>query len=275
MVNHINKYTGKTLTHPCFDAPAHLKYARMHLPVAPKCNIQCNYCDRKFDCVNESRPGVTSEILSPQEAFEKFILVKNKIKNLSVVGFAGPGDALENFSEVRETVELIKQQYPDMIFCLSTNGLRLPEFVEQIINIGITHLTVTINAVEPEIAGLIYSGVDPEVLLKNQQEGLAYAAKNGMICKVNTVVIKGINDSHIEEVVKKSKELGAFKSNIMPLIPVKNTKFANISAMSSKEITEIRKKCALHLTQMYHCKQCRADAIGLLGQDRSDEFRKI
>ena len=28
-----------------------------------RCNIQCNYCDRKFDCTNESRPGVTSGVL--------------------------------------------------------------------------------------------------------------------------------------------------------------------------------------------------------------------
>ena len=51
--------------HPCFDKEARHKNARVHLPVAPKCNIQCNYCNRKFDCVNESRPGVTSSVLTP------------------------------------------------------------------------------------------------------------------------------------------------------------------------------------------------------------------
>ena len=54
--------------HPCFNAKVKGQYGRVHLPVAPKCNIQCNYCNRKYDCVNESRPGVTSTVLSPEQA---------------------------------------------------------------------------------------------------------------------------------------------------------------------------------------------------------------
>ena len=50
----------KTSKHPCYSFDAHHKYARMHLPVAPACNISCNYCNRRYDCINESRPGVTS-----------------------------------------------------------------------------------------------------------------------------------------------------------------------------------------------------------------------
>jgi predicted Fe-Mo cluster-binding NifX family protein len=34
----------------------------------------------------------------------------------------------------------------------------------------------------------------------------------------------------------------------------------------------MRKKCGETMKQMYHCKQCRADAIGALGEDRSIEF---
>jgi nitrogen fixation protein NifB len=54
--------------HPCFNAGAKGSYGRVHLPVAPKCNLGCNYCNRKYDCVNESRPGVTSAVLAPHQA---------------------------------------------------------------------------------------------------------------------------------------------------------------------------------------------------------------
>ena len=57
-------------THPCYCEDAHRSFARMHLPVAPRCNIQCNFCNRRFDCCNESRPGVTSEVLTPEEKRE-------------------------------------------------------------------------------------------------------------------------------------------------------------------------------------------------------------
>ncbi|MEQ2789490.1 nitrogen fixation protein NifB, partial [Flavonifractor plautii] len=48
--------------HPCLSVQAHFRYGRIHLPVAPRCNIRCGYCDRRYDCANESRPGVTSEV---------------------------------------------------------------------------------------------------------------------------------------------------------------------------------------------------------------------
>jgi len=60
-------------THPCYSEAAHHHYARMHVAVAPACNIQCNYCNRKFDCANESRPGVVSELLTPAEAAHKVL----------------------------------------------------------------------------------------------------------------------------------------------------------------------------------------------------------
>ena len=56
--------------HPCFGGNRH-KNGRIQLAVAPKCNIKCGYCTRRHDCANESRPGVTSRILTPQEALER------------------------------------------------------------------------------------------------------------------------------------------------------------------------------------------------------------
>jgi len=81
-------------THPCFDNEARLKYARVHLPVAPACNVQCNFCDRKFDCANESRPGVTSVLLDPAQAARYVDEVVMKDPSIRVVGIAGPGDPL-------------------------------------------------------------------------------------------------------------------------------------------------------------------------------------
>ncbi|ARE87029.1 nitrogenase cofactor biosynthesis protein NifB [Clostridium formicaceticum] len=274
----------KTEKHPCYCDTAH-KYARMHIPVAPKCNIQCNYCNRKYDCLNESRPGVTSEILKPEEALEKYKMVKEKIENLMVVGIAGPGDALANFQETKRSIELIKEYDPNVTFCLSTNGLMLPEYAEEIYQLGITHITVTINAIDPKIAAKIYSKICYEdkiytgeeagkLLIEKQLIGLKLMQEKGIVCKVNMVMIKGINENHIEKVVKKVRELGVYMSNIMPLIPAAGSKFEDMKLVSNGELNALRKKCSIDLKQMYHCRQCRADAIGMLGEDVSLDFRK-
>ena len=273
----------KTKTHPCFSCDSAHKYARMHLPIAPKCNVSCNYCLRKFDCVNESRPGVTTDVLSAEEAFAKYKLVKSKMENLKVVGIAGPGDALANFDEVRKTLKLIKEYDNEVTFCLSTNGLMLPFYAQELIDLGVTHVTVTMNAIDPKITAKVYKFIDylgvtytgeegTQILLNNQLSGIKFLADKGIMVKVNIVMLKGINDQHIETVTKKVKELGAGITNIMQMIPVKGSVFENMPLTTNKEVMDLRKKCEVNIKQMYHCKQCRADAIGLLGDDKSQEF---
>ena len=277
----------RTKSHPCFNQCAH-ENARIHIPVAPKCNVSCNYCSRKFDCVNESRPGVTSKVLSPSQALERYKEFKSKLKNLTVVGIAGPGDALANFDEVKKSIELIKADSPDITFCLSTNGLMLPFYANEILELGVSHVTITINTIDPEIGaklyreinylGVKYTGIEgASILLQNQLSGLKYLASKGLICKVNIVYVKGINDSGIEATVKKVKECGAFMTNIMPMINAPGSVFEHITTVKGEELQAMRKKCEIELKQMYHCKQCRADAVGTLGNDLSQtiESKKI
>lgn len=278
------KVVEQTQKHPCYSEGAHHKYARMHLPVAPACNISCNYCNRKFDCMNESRPGVTSEVLTPAQATIKFQKVKQAIPQLSVVGIAGPGDALANWAATKATLEALKKEQEDIIYCLSTNGLMLPEYADELVDLGVNHITITINTLDPKIGaklykhvtykGIRYTGESAASLLMAQQLlGLSKLVESGVKVKVNIVMIKGLNELDIPNVVKKVKELGAFMTNIMPLIPAPGSEFQDFSQTSMVDVVNMRKLCELDLTQMHHCKQCRADAIGMLGDDRSLEFK--
>jgi nitrogen fixation protein NifB len=269
-------------THPCYNECAHKKFARMHLPVAPRCNIQCNYCNRKYDCTNESRPGVTSEVLTAEQAVEKIRFVRTKVPYLSVIGIAGPGDPLAN-EETFKTLELVGKEFPDLTLCLSTNGLLLPENVDRLKALGVKFLTVTMNAIDPQVGakmydfvrfnGKNYHGAEAATILRDQQlKGIVMAAKAGMLVKVNSVLVPGINADHLPAVAKKAKELGAYIVNILPLIPVPGTKFEKMRAPTAKERKQLQDLCEVDIRQMRHCRQCRADAIGLLGEDRSAEF---
>lgn len=273
-----------TAKHPCYSFSAHHQFARMHLPVAPLCNISCNYCNRKYDCVNESRPGVTSELLTPEASLSKFSRVKAEIPHLSVVGIAGPGDALANWEAVRKSILLIKAVSPDTIFCLSTNGLLLPHYGQDVIDLGIKHVTVTVNCLDSAIGAKIYRHVHyqdkyyvgekaVDILIHNQLSGIKLLADNGILVKVNMVMIKAVNEKHIPAVVKEVKRLGALMTNIMPLIPAPGSAFQHFPQISSKEVNAMRDLCQADISQMRHCQQCRADAIGLLTDDQSHKFR--
>ncbi|WP_371378112.1 nitrogenase cofactor biosynthesis protein NifB [Sporomusa aerivorans] len=275
-----------TAQHPCYAADAQHTFARMHLPVAPVCNISCNYCNRKYDCVNESRPGVTSEVLTPEQSLEKFVRVKAALPHLSVVGIAGPGDALANWEAVKHSLTLIREESPETIFCLSTNGLMLPHYGQDIIDLGVKHVTVTVNCLEPAIGAKIYHHIHYQgkycvgenaaaILIYNQLAGIKLLAESGVLVKVNTVMIQDINAKQIPDVVKKVKSLGAFMTNIMPLIPAPGSAFQSLPQTDMKAVNAMRDLCQTHLPQMRHCQQCRADAIGLLAEDQAMKFRSI
>lgn len=272
--------------HPCFSKDSAQKFIRIHLPVAPKCNIQCQYCNRKFDCINESRPGVTSGVLSPYQALYYFREIKKNYENISVAGIAGPGDSLASPEKTLLTLELIKREDPDIKLCLSTNGLKLPENVDALAKIGLSHLTVTINAVDPEIGSKIYRWVRldakrymnkdaAEVLLERQLAGVEAAVKAGITVKVNTIVLPGINSDHIPEVAKKMSSLGVTLQNCLAFIPVKDTAFENVEAPNHAFVADIRKKAGEHVSQMTHCGRCRADALGLIGKGATDHYSVI
>ncbi|NES95338.1 MAG: nitrogenase cofactor biosynthesis protein NifB [Desertifilum sp. SIO1I2] len=275
--------------HPCYSEEAHHHYARMHVAVAPACNIQCNYCNRKYDCANESRPGVVSELLTPEEAAHKVLVIAGKIPQMTVLGIAGPGDPLANPEKTFRTFELIADQAPDIKLCLSTNGLMLPEYVDRIKQLNIDHVTITINMVDPEIGTQIYPWVHykrkryrgleaARILHERQMEGLQALKEADILCKVNSVMIPGINDQHLVEVNRVIREKGAFLHNIMPLIsaPEHGTHFGLTGQRgpNPKELKAIQDSCSGNMKMMRHCRQCRADAVGLLGEDRSQEFTK-
>jgi nitrogen fixation protein NifB len=261
--------------HPCFSERACHAFGRAHVPVAPKCNIQCNYCIRDYDCVNESRPGVTSKVLSPEEAVELVRKAIEKFPYIKVIGIAGPGEPLANEGTF-ETLRRLQEEFPNVIKCLSTNGLLLPEKIDLLKKYDVGNVTVTLNAVDPEIGAKIYefviyegkkyTGVEgARILLENQLKGIEMAIERHMIVKINTVYIPGINEDHIPEIARKVGEMGVYNFNLIPLIA--QYKFADIAPPTPEMKRKMQDECEKYVRQMRHCQRCRSDAVGRLGHD--------
>ncbi len=272
----------RSANHPCFSAKAHGTHSRAHLPVAPRCNLQCNFCNRKFDCMNESRPGVTSAVLPPSQVVPYLDEVVAQVPNLSVVGIAGPGDPFANPVETMETLFSVRKRFPEMLLCVATNGLAVLPHVDNLAALDVSHVTLTINAVNPEIGARIYSwirdgrrpmrGLDgAKLLLDRQLEALAAMKAKGIVVKVNTILMPGINDMHITEVAKTVAGLGADMMNVMGLVPVKGAAFEDLAPPDSLAMARARLQSGQFLNQMTHCSRCRADAVGLISQGIDEE----
>jgi nitrogen fixation protein NifB len=225
-------------------------------------------------------------VLSPWQAVEYLKELDRHIENLSVVGIAGPGDPFANPDETLKTIQLTKAAFPDKIFCLSSNGLNLKQYIPELAELGVTHVTITMNAVEPEILSRIYSWVRHEkkvyrgiaagqLLLKNQQECIGDLKKYGITVKINSVILLGINDEHINEVAEVVAGLGADVMNCIPVVPTRDTVFENLDKPSGTLMATVRKQAKAHLQLMTHCARCRADAAGLLGHDFTGTFKLL
>ncbi|CAG0906727.1 unnamed protein product [Cyprideis torosa] len=213
--------------HPCMNEKAHTRVARLHLPVAPRCNIHCIYCRRGKQSNSGLRgPGRFTAILNPQEALEKASSFLQHYGSNSIVGIAGPGDPLAN-EQTFATLELLRSHFREIRLCLCTNGLALPEHLAALSTMGLRHLTITINGVEPRYVSQLQPAITyknseyrgeqaAKILIAQQLRGLQRAASNGIFVKINFVAVHPINTTHITETARTVKKLGAGVFNIMP-----------------------------------------------------------
>jgi len=263
--------------HPCYSHSAHFKYGRIHLPVAADCNLGCNYCERQIGGMSyhSYRPALTDRILTPEEALSEVAQYMGDA-DFTVAGIAGPGEPLYN-PNTFETLRLVHDNYPELMLCVSTNGLLLPTYAEWLRDLGVRTVTVTLNTVAPEIGKGIYSyvkydgevlkGVEgAKVLLENQLAGIEESVRLGLIVKINSILLPGINDNgHLETVARTVEKLGVYIQNITPLIPL--GRFKHLEAPSCDEVRWTRFRCEQIIRQFRLCQQCRADSAGIPGKE--------
>ena len=265
-------YEELTTKHPCFAKGPNSGNGRIHLPISPSCNIECRFCERSFNTY-EKRPGVTSTVISPQDAMVAIGKALEVCPAIHVAGIAGPGDTLAS-PYALETFRLIGKEFPQLIKCMSTNGLLLAEKAQEVIDAGVDSLTVTVNAVDPEIEaqlndgvvwhGKHYTGVEAaKILIEQQLKGIKIIAESGITLKINTVLVPDINTEHIETIAKTVAELGADMYNIIPLIP--NHKLKDCREPDCMEIERAILRASKHIDVFRHCQRCRADAVGIPG----------
>jgi nitrogen fixation protein NifB len=152
----------------------------------------------------------------------------------------------------------------------------LSEHLDQLIRLDVHSVTVTVNALTAETGARVYEWIRHQgmklngeegaaILLKRQMDGIRCASAAGMLVKINSVYIPGVNDHETLDLAVKVRELGADVMNIIPMIPLGI--FRDLEPPSDAVMEMVRNQAELILSQARHCRQCRADAVGLIGQD--------
>ncbi len=262
--------------HPCIHPNANKNMARIHLPVAEKCNMTCRYCARQHTNSQRGLPGTSSSIMNPQQAIAHLKKQRKIWGDNAVVGISGPGEPLAN-PDTFETLQEINAQFPSHPLCLCTNGLLLKDHIQTLCRLGIRVISMTVNGIDPKIVQQLQPGIKKEdivlmgmsaakYLIESQLEGLKNAAAAGMFVKVNTVVAKGVNDGHLKDLARVLARSGAGIMNMIPVIaPHKHNR---LSAPDNQTIRRLRNECEMFLPQFRLCRQCQSDAAGIPGQNK-------
>ena len=275
--------------HPCYSEEAHHYFARMHVAVAPACNIQCNYCNRKYDCANESRPGVVSEKLTPDEARARSSRSPTRCRSSRCSASPAPATpATTGHKTQGDLRRRSRSEIPDIKLCISTNGLALPDHVDELAeherrprddhhqhgrsrdrreDLSVDLLSSTSATPGVEAA---------QILHERQMLGLEMLTARGILDQDQFGDDPRGQRRAPDRGQRWVKARGAFLHNVMPLIsdPAHGTHFGLTGQRgpTAMELKALQDKLEGGAKLMRHCRQCRADAVGLLGEDRGQEF---
>lgn len=280
-----SNYNGKPVSrHPCFNN-YDFHDAIIHLPVAPKQNI--NYIDdiMRNNCLGAACETVSDKVISVKEALERYLEAKKSIPNLTVAAISGPGEVLAEFDTIKETFAALRQVTPDISLCLSTNGLMLPVYASHLISLGVNFVTVNVNTIYPETGARIYQditylgrryvGVEgANILIQNQISGISYLTSRGVSVRVNLRVIPEINEDEITDIVETAKECGCSLTNILPTNNSMNYEPNGPQEYSKSGLSEVRKACNNILPQSYFCKPCRSASVETMGTILSVDYKE-
>lgn len=260
----MDKSFAKVNSHPCFNKAANRWFDCVYLPVALRCNMKCNYCNKLEDCPNEHYSGVASLMLTPGDALKKVGKLVKDNSRLKTVCIAGPGESLAN-KETFKTLELINRSFPDLIKCISTNGLLLAEKIDELVEVGVNAVSITVNTMRIETGKNLsrwlhyhgeeyYGEAGASLLLESQLSGIQAAVTNGMAVKLNTVLIPGFNDFEITSIAMTAKRLGVTVMNVTPLVP--KAEFSLLQSPTEEELSEARYISGQILGHFNDCKKC-------------------
>ncbi len=216
-------------------------------------------------------------MLAPAQAVAYLEDVVTRRPEIAVAGLAGPGDPFANPEESLETLRLVRARFPHLLLCVATNGLGIGPYIEELAELKTSHVTITLNALDPQIGAQIYAwirdGKRPlrgeaaaTLLIERQHDAIRRLKACGVTVKINSILIPGVNDHHLPEIAQAVAALGVDIMNVVPLVPVAGAAFAEMEPPDARLTARLRLQCGQHLPQMAHCARCRADAVGFIGE---------
>lgn len=207
-----------------------INYVR--ISVTDRCDLRCNYCMP----LNNKNFIKKEEILTIQN----LMTISKGLINLGIKKFRITGGEPLIRKGIKDYIEFLnyqknKEELEEIL--LTTNGTQLSKYAEFLFKNDVKRINVSIDSLDPNKFCLITNGG----ILENVINGIKKAKDLGIKIKINTVLLKNVNDDEIIKMVKwcSSNNFNLSFIEVMPIGDIsKKRKDQYLSVEFAKKIIE-------------------------------------
>ncbi len=203
----------------------------IRVSITERCNLRCFYCHREGEWHRHRNE------MSPEE-IERILKIASEL-GIKKVKFTGGEPMVRD-----DVVEIVRRAAPLMPrdVSMTTNGTLLKKYARELKDAGLMRVNVSLDTLDPEkyrrITGLPY--------LQDVIDGIKEAMDVFGIVKLNYVLLRGLNDDELEDMLRFAAETGAVLQIIELEAPVEKeqTEFFRKYHLNPKFIEEELEKIA-------------------------------
>jgi nitrogen fixation protein NifB len=148
-----------------------------------------------------------------------------------LVVICGPGDPLATPELTLQTIQAIKERFPDLPVSLQTMGLGSAQLAGSLARAGLSLVEILVDGVQAAVLEKIYAWIRPGLrtlplgkaikqLLEDQRFGVPALKFHGLEVVVHTTLYTGINLDHLAKISREMAELGADAIALSPYTSV-------------------------------------------------------
>lgn len=204
------------------------KVSYLRVSVTERCNFRCRYCmaEKPFSWVPKEN------LLSYEELFRFIrVAIDSGITKIRLTG--GEPTLRDNLDEL---IDMIHNYAPHVNIGLTTNGFLLHSLADKLARAGLKRVNISLDSLDPDIARHIAQ----KEVLGYVLRGIDAAINAGLKVKINSVILKNINEHEIIDLFEFARSKGAQ----IRYIEYMENSFASggVKGLSSHEILEVLQK---------------------------------
>lgn len=229
----------------------------LRIAVTRRCNLKCQFCHMEGE---ENVENFAWEMTADEIVRIVKIAVGLDIFRVKLTG----GEPLMR-KDILEIVKRIASMHGLADFSMTTNGTMLAGLAEELRTNGLKRVNISLPTLDEEVYGKLTSGKLADVL-----DGVKASVKAGFYpVKLNMLILKGVNDDAVLEMIDFARETGAILQlieleplNINPTYYVANHKLLDeYECMLRQKAVKVETRRFMQNRHVYHLPDVTVEVV--------------